>query len=104
MQKELIRGGSLSEPARARRHSNPTIHRRCICKGDTSIYAKGTDPWGELERASEGQEALCPPVVNARRRQKRQHLHRCPTRNIHIVCVCELVNLEYVGLKVPCSL
>ena len=56
----------------------PIIHRRFIYKGDTSTHAEGTDPGG-VERASEGCEALWPPVLNARRRQKRQHLHRCHT-------------------------
>jgi len=31
--------------------------------------------WGGAKRASEGREALCPPVFHARRRQKRQHMY-----------------------------
>jgi len=42
-------------------------------KGGTSTHAEGTDPRGGLERASEDQGALWPPVPKARRRQKRQH-------------------------------
>ena len=34
--------------------------------------------WGDgATRASKDQEALWPPVFKARRRRKRQHLHRC---------------------------
>ena len=43
--------------------------------GDTSTHAQGTD-LGGASRASKGQEALWPPVLKARRRRKRQHLHR----------------------------
>jgi len=43
---------------------------------DTSTHAQGTDLGGGASRASKGQEALCPPVLKARRRRKRQYLHR----------------------------
>jgi len=42
----------------------------------TSTHAQGTDLGGS-SRATKGQEALWPPVLKARRRHKRQHLHRC---------------------------
>jgi len=51
------------------------FHRQFRYKGDTSTHAEETDPMGRLKRASENQEALWLPVLNARHRQKRQHLH-----------------------------
>jgi len=43
------------------------IHRRFIFKGNTSTHAQGTELGGGASRASKGQEALWPPVLNARR-------------------------------------
>ena len=56
----------------------PNIRRRFIyTKGTRAHTQKELIRWAGLERASEGHEALLPPVLNACRRQKRQHLHRC---------------------------
>jgi len=51
------------------------VPRRFIYKGARAHTQTELIRGGGLERASEGQEVQ-PPVLNARRRQKRQHLHR----------------------------
>jgi len=45
-----------------------------LYKGDTSTHAQGTDLEGGLV---ERPRVRWPPVLKARRRHKRQHLHLC---------------------------
>jgi len=81
------------------------------------LYTKGTRAHthreiiqGGASRASKGQEALCPPVLTARRRRKRQHHLQCPypaltarrrrKRQHHLQCPYPAVSFLGWGLLV----
>jgi len=62
---------SLSQTVYNTKGARAHMHRELIQRG--------------ASRATKGQEALWPPVLKARRRHKRQHLHRRPT--LHRRCI-----------------